>query len=68
MLQVHHLLIKEREKPFRPTRIKLLAWGIQSFNPPLTRPYISYAEEEYKKITNTEVAKLRAKLLADFKD
>ena len=59
---MHHRLIKEREKPFRPTRIKLLAWGIQSFNPPLTRPCIDYAKEEYKSITDAEGGKLRAKL------
>ena len=68
MFQVHHKTIKERERNFRPTRIKLLVWGIQRFNPPLTRPYIDYATEEYKKTTDSEANKLRAKLLAEFKD
>ena len=65
MFQIHHLLLKEREKPFRPTKIKLLAWGIQRFNPPLTRPYIDYATDEYKTITNAEVAKMRTKLFKE---
>ena len=68
MFQVHHILIKEREKPFRPTNIKLLAWGIQKFNPPLTRPCIDYATEEYKMITNSEAGKFRTKLVEEFKD
>ena len=40
----------------------MLGWGIQRFNPPLTCPYIDYALDEYKKITNVEVAKMRTKL------
>ena len=40
----------------------MLGWGIQRFNPPLTRPYIDYALDEYKKITNAEVAKMRINL------
>ena len=54
MFQVKHKIIQERERNFRPTKIKLLALGIQRFDPPLTRSCIDYATEEYKKITDFE--------------
>jgi hypothetical protein len=60
MFQVHHRLIKERERPFRPSQIKFLGFGISRFNPPLTRPCIDYAEEEYKNNSVAAGKKLRA--------
>ena len=45
----------------------MLALGIQHFTPPLTRPCIDYAKEEYLSITDAEADKMRTKLLAEFR-
>ena len=47
MASIQHPIVKERKKPFRPTVIKFLGFGVTLYNPPLTISYLKSSYAEY---------------------
>ena len=51
MASIQHPILRERKKPFRPTVIKFLGFGVTLYNPPLTICYLESSYEEYDRET-----------------
>ena len=51
MASIQHPILKERKKPFRPTVIKFLGFGVTIYNPPLTMCYLKSSYAKYDRET-----------------
>ena len=59
MASIQHPIIKKRQKHYRPCEIIFVGLAVTVFDPPIVRPYLDLAKEEYDRETKKGVAEIR---------